>query len=263
MDREQFGEAIRLLEMCQAEGIATGEMGSLLDHARARQAGQRRLEEVRKDAAKAHALIAESAFSEAIRYLQDALRRNDDPALRQLLSQAEESRSAQEQQIEAVLAAAGKLVRSGRTADAVQLMENQPAAILRAGRVQAATELLRDDERQVLFRSAGRAYRLLESDLEAGNRRMQRILAASGNAPLSEQIADAFRLKLKSRADRRIEDVMHRCKALLRSRDRTGAGELAQTVSGIVAFASEPVSGDWRKLVANIARPGILGRFLS
>ncbi len=69
-----------------------------------------------------------------------------------------------------------------------------------------------------------------------------------------------FRSRARALANRMLAEAMGKCKVMLRNRDKAGAGDLVQTVSGLVEFASPQVSVDWRKMVDEIARPGLLGR---
>ena len=257
---EQYGEAARILAMCQAESIATEEMLSLLQFARERDAEEKRLSSVRASLARGQALLRDAAYDEAIRFLEEALQQTEDAALRVLLEQALEGRRALEQQIEAVLASATNMTRDGDAADALQFLSLQPANVASSPRIQMAQELLRDEARQALFRCMGRAYAMAESDLPAGERLLRRVTAACGNADLAVKVDRALRLRLRARADRMVSDLMDRCKVLLRDRNPDGAGALAQSASPMIGFASERVSGEWKKLVDQIAKPGQIAK---
>jgi serine/threonine protein kinase len=256
----QYGEAVRTLEICQAEGIATEEILSLLDFARHEDQEKSRLTSVRSSLAHAESLIRDAAYGEAVSFLQDTLKRTDDPALRMLLEQAAAGRESLREQIETILESAGKLAQAGRLEDAMQLLARQPAGVRRSDRVKLAQELLQEESQQVLFRTVGRAYAAAEQDLKSGDRLMRRMVAASGNSPLAQQIAVNFRSRLRVLADGAIEDAIRKSKALLRDRDKAGAEALAQTVSGRIEFASEHVSGEWRKLQSRMTQTGLMKR---
>ena len=256
----QYGEAVRTLELCQAEGIATEEILSLLEFARHEEQEKSRLTSVRSSLAHAESLIRDAAYGEAVEFLQDALKRTDDAALRMLLEQAATGRESLREQIETILESAGKLAQAGRLADAMHLLARQPAGVQRSDRVKLAQELLQEESQQVLFRTVGRAYAAAKKDLKSGDRLMRRMVAASGNSPLAQQIAGSFRSRLRVLADGAIVDAIRKSKALLRDRDKAGAEELAQTVSGRIEFASEQVSGEWRKLQSRMAQTGLMKR---
>jgi hypothetical protein len=177
-----------------------------------------------------------------------------------LLEQAVSGRESLRVQIESVLDAAGRLAGTGKLAEAMELLATQPAIVLRSDRVKMTQILLQDETQQVLFRTVGRAYAVAESDLKSGERLMRRMVAASGDSAVAKQIADSFRSRLRVLADGAIEDVIRRCKALPRDRDKASVDELAQTVSGKIEFASEPIRGEWQKLQAKMAQPGLMKR---
>jgi len=255
-----YSEAVRILELCQTEGIATEETLSLLEFARHEDAEQSRVSLLKDNLARARSMVRDGAWDEAVEFLEKELRQTDDPALRLLLEQAFAGRDSLRQQIETVLASAGKLVKAGKHAKAIQLLQGQPLAVLHSDRVQIALTVLEEEQQQAVFRMIGRTYAILETDLPAGTRLMRRLVAASGNSALARAVADAFRGRARALADRVVAEAMGKCKAMLRNRDKTGAGDLAQTVSEMVEFASPQVNDDWRKMVAEIAKPGLLNR---
>jgi len=65
-------DAVRILEGCQAEGVATEEIGSLLEFARREEEKHRSEALMRSRAAQAQALIDASAYDEAIAFLEGA-----------------------------------------------------------------------------------------------------------------------------------------------------------------------------------------------
>ena len=256
----RYSEAVRILELCQAEGIATEETLSLLEFARHEEAEHGRASLLKDNLARARSMVRDGAWDEAIVFLNNALKQIDDPALRLLLEQASAGRDSLRQQIETVLASAGKLVKAGKHSKAIQLLQAQPTTVLHSDRVQIALTVLQEDQQQAVFRMIGRTYAVLETDLPAGTRLMRRLVTASGNSALAEAMADAFRGRARALADHVLAEAIGKCKAMLRNRDKAGAGDLAQTVSGLVEFASPQVNVDWRKMVDEIARPGLLGR---
>jgi len=88
----RYGDAVHILEGCQADGIATDEIRSLLEFAHHEEAEHRNETLMRARVAQAQTLIAASAYEEAIAFLDEALRQNDDTALRFLHDQALEGR---------------------------------------------------------------------------------------------------------------------------------------------------------------------------
>jgi hypothetical protein len=256
----RYDEAVRILELCQAEGIATEETLSLLEFARNQDAERNRVSSLRDNLAHAQSLIRHKSWDEAISFLAEKLKQNDDPALQLLLEQASTGRDSLRQQIEAVLTSAGRLAKAGKPAKAIQLLQAQTPAVLNSDRVQIAQAVLQEDLQQAVFRTIGRAYSVLGTDLPAAMRLMRRLVAASGNSPLVGTVADAFRARAQALADRVLTESMRKCKATLRNRDKAGAVELAQSASGMVEFASSQMRVDWQKMTDEIQKSKPLGR---
>ena len=256
----KYSDAVGILEFCQAEGLAESEILSLLDFARKEELENRRQDQLRGKLARAQSLIAESAFDEAIEFLESALQQDHDTALRLILDQASAGREALRQQIEAGLASARKLSQAGKTAEAIQLLQMQPPSFQRSARVQTALVVLEEERQQALYRMIGRAYAALGVDLPAGEAVMRRAAKVSANSPVMKSVATAFRSRVRTYADRVIADAIQRSKLLLRDKDREASGNLLQSVSSTMDYASPELKTDYQK-AQKLASKGTLTRF--
>jgi serine/threonine-protein kinase len=256
----QYSDAVRILEMCQTEGIATGEILSLLDFARGEELEFRRQEQLRNKLAQAQSLIGDAAYDEAIKFLEDALRQADDTALHMLLDQASAGRESLRQQVEAALAAAVSLAQAGKPDEALEFLKTQPQPVLRSARVQTSLAALDEECTQALFRTLGRAYAGLETDLAAGDAVMQRAMAASGRSALFVPMADAFRARGRDHADRVTSDAIQNARQLLRDHNREAAEQMLQTVSGMVDYASPEVRSEWQNTQRRAAQTSLITR---
>jgi hypothetical protein len=255
-----YADAVRILELCQSEGIANGEILSLLDFARSEDLERRRQQQLRDNLAHAQALIGDSAYEQAITFLEDALQQTDDTAVRMLLDQASAGRDALRRQIDAELASAVNLVLAGKQKEALEFLKNEPPAVLRAERVQTAIDALEDERRQALFRTLGRAYAALECNLSVGEAMMQRAVTAAGRSALFAPMADAFSVRARAAADRVIAEAIRNAKLLLRARNRVAAGMALQTVSGMVDYASSRVRSDWQNTQKKASQTSLITR---
>jgi len=262
LNSSQYSDAIQILESCQADSTAAVEVLSLLDFARQEEAEQRRQELLRSNVGQAQSLIRDAAYDEAIIFLEAALQQTDDTALHLLLDQASAARESLRQQIEAGLASADKLVQAGKHAEAIELLQAQPSA-QRSVRAQAALAALQEELQQAVFRMAGRAYAVLETDLPAGEAVIRRAAAASGKSFLARSLADAFRSRGQVFADRMIADTIDKCTLMLRNHDREAAGELLQSVSGIVDYASPQARTEWQRIQRKSGEGRLLSRLRS
>jgi serine/threonine-protein kinase len=260
LEKGLYADAVRILELCQAEGIANGEILSLLDFSRSEDMESRRQQQLRSNLAHAQALIGDAAYEQAITFLEDALQQTDDNAMRMLLDQASAGRDALRRQIDAELASAEKLILAGKQKQALEFLKNEPPSMLRAERVQTAIATLEDERRQALFRTLGRAYAALECNLSVGEAMMQRAVTAAGRSALFAPMADAFSARARSAADRVIAEAIRNAKLLLRARNRVAAGLALQTVSGMVDYASSRVRSDWQNTQTKASQSGLITR---
>lgn len=260
LESGQYADAVRALEMCQTEGIATGEILSLLDFARGEELEFRRQEQLRNKLDHAQSLIGESAFDAAIEFLEDALRQADDTALHLLLDQASSGRDSLRQQTEAVLASAASLTKAGKQDEALEFLKSQPQPVLRSVRVQTSLAALEEERTQALYRTLGRAYAGLESDLSAGDAVMQRAVAASGRSALFVPMRESFRTRGRAVADKVTSDAIRDAKLLLRDHNRDAAGQALQTVSGMVDHASAEIRSDWQETQRKAAQTSLISR---
>jgi tetratricopeptide (TPR) repeat protein len=261
LEKRQHSEAVRVLELCQAEGIATGEILSLLDFARAEEMEHRKQEQLRAQLDQAQSLMTDAAYDEAINFLEDALRQNDDTALHLMLDQATSGRESLRQQIESVLSSAVSLVQTGKQDEALEFLKSQPPQVQRSPRVQSSLEALEEERVQALFRTLGRAYSGLGSDLPAGEAVMRRAVAASVHTTLFVQMGEAYHERGRAFANRVVSDAVESAKNLIRDHNREGAGQALQTVTGLIDYASDEVKAEWDTAQRKVSQTSMFSRF--
>jgi serine/threonine-protein kinase len=259
LNRGEYSDAVKTLEFCEAEGIATGEILSLLDFARNEELEFRRQEVLRNNLAQAQALLGESQFDEAIEFIEGVLQQGDDAALHMLLDQAAAGRESLRQQIETALANARKLTLSGKQADATQLLQMQPPPVQRSVRVQTALAALAEEGQQPLYRMIGRAYAVLETDLPAGEAVMRQA-TLSANSRFVKSVASSFRSRGRTFADRMIADALSGSKATIKE-DKEKAGQLLQSVTSTIDFASPELRTEWLRAMKKMGKSSQTSRF--
>jgi len=259
LSKGEYSDAVKTLEFCEAEGIATGEILSLLDFARSEEQEYRRQEVLRNNLAQAQALIGESQFDEAIEFIEGVLQQGDDTTLHMLLDQAAAGRESLRQQIETALTNARKLTLSGKQADATQLLQMQPQPVQRSIRVQTALAALEEESQQPLYRMIGRAYAVLETDLPAGEAVMRQA-TLSANSNFVKSVTSSFRLRGRTFADRVVADAITGSKAIVKE-DKEKAGQLLQSVSSTIDFASPELRTEWQRAMKKMGRSTGTSRF--
>jgi serine/threonine-protein kinase len=251
LKHEKYADAVLILEGCRREAITNDEIDSLLDFARHEEAEHRRQYILRSRIEQAHSLIKDSAFDDAIRFLEDPLQQNDDAALRLLLEQAVTGRESLRMQVDAALKTAARMTQEGKRIEAIQFLEAQPSAFRRSLRMKIAEAALKDEQHQAIYRTVGRAY---------AENTMRRAGAALGNSPLAGSLTEAFRTRSRAAADRVVSDLIGKCNAMLRSRDKSGLRALVEQGSANIHFASPETKSDWQAVVSQAAKTGTLTR---
>jgi hypothetical protein len=204
-----------------------------------------------------------AAYEDAINFLEGALQQTDDTALHLLLDQAAAGRDSLRQQIDTALASALSLAQAGKQDEALELLRSQATPVLRSPRVQSSLEALEEERVQALFRTLGRAYAGLGSDLPAGEAVMRRAVAASVQTTLFVQMGQAFRARGQAIADQVVTNAVESAKNLIRDHNREGAGQALQTVTGLIDFASAEVKAEWNTTQRKASQTSLISRFRS
>lgn len=256
----QYKDAVHILEACEAEGIATNEVLTLLEFARNEEKESTTQNLKRSKLVRAQDLVNQGDYDAAIEFLQAALGEAEEASLRLLLDQATSARQAVQRQVESATAAASRLVQAGKIDDALQLLRLLPRDVLQSGRVQMAIAALEDEKARTLFRMAGRAYGALDSDLPAGHRIMQRVAAASADSSASAAVAVAFRAREQRSADRAVTQAAQKSETLVRNKDLSAAETLVRETDLIAELASPQRKAEWLNHTSRLSRKGLRGR---
>lgn len=155
IDDRLYLEAVKILERCQAEGLSSYEVTGLLELAKS--AASQRIVQERLERAYAHAkrLIEKEDYESAVQLLGKVLQQIDEPVLHRQLEEARQKQLATEQRADSALERAVSLVRVDLFAEAVQLLEEQPAGVKRLPRIEQALKQVRN------FRQAEADFSLL------------------------------------------------------------------------------------------------------
>ena len=260
LQQGRHGDAVHILEACEAEGIATAEALNLLEFARNEEKESNTQNLKRSKLMRAQYLVNQGEYDDAIGFLNAALAEQEESSLRLLLDEATSARQAAQRQADAALASAGKLAHAGKIADALQLLRVLPRDVLRSARVQMALSSLDDELGKALFRMAGRAYGMLGTDLATSHRIMQRVAAGAADSTPASAIATAFRNREQTSADHAVNDAVQRSETLLRNRDVPGAERLVHETDLIAPMASPEGRTAWAEHTARLSRKGLRPR---
>ena len=257
LDAGKYADAVHILEVCQQEGIGTQEIHELLEVARQEEAEHRRQDVLRDRIEHAQSLIADSAFDEAITYLEEALRLNDDAALRLLLEKAIAGSETYLVQIEGVLTSAHRLAIAGKHAEAISFLRGQSSAVQRSPRVQMGESAIGDEQLQSAYRSVGRAYAAIQNNLSEGASLMQRVKASLGDSTLAVALMESFQSRIQVLADQMIEDLVGKSKTFIRNRDRARIAESIDRGKSVVEFAGPKARANWKTMLHQTEKAGL------
>jgi serine/threonine-protein kinase len=259
--QKQFPEAVRMLELCDAEGIASPEILSLLDFARNEEREHQRLDRLRNDVAHAQSLIADSSFDEAITFLDQALQQNDDQALHMLLDQAKTGRDAFSKQLEVALSSAANIIQSGKAEKAIQFIQMQPKAVQRSPQLVATLNALEEDRHQAVFRTIGRAYGALTTNLPEAETLLRHAHDALADPAVCTTLADSFRSRQQKFADQTVAEAVRGARAMIREKNKDGADKMLMSVSGTLDYASPAAREEWETARRKATGSGLIARF--
>jgi hypothetical protein len=150
-----------------------------------------------------------------------------------------------ERTIESALLAAEDLRIHEQYAEAVRLLESQPASILQTQALQKALATLREasaSEASAL-QAVGNAYAYLEYGDGT-----KRTLQENGKSPLLARIVPIFASRRKSVADRQMSSAIDRARAALDAGDKKQAAKALDAVGTFAEFASKDMQNEWHTL---------------
>jgi len=258
LGKQDYASAVSIIEFCQAEGIASAEIMPLLELARHEEAEHQRLEQLSANLSRVCALIAESAFDEAVAFLEKTLRQEEDPALRRLLDDAVAGREALRLQIKFTPGAAAKFLRAGKRNEAAQLLRMQPCPVQQSESVQSTLVVLEDEQQRVVYRTLGRAHAALENNIPAGELLLHQAARATADPALCRSMGELFRAHGQTFADRAVTGAIQRSKALLKERDKIEAEKQLLAVSHTLPYASPKLQAVWESARRTTTASGLI-----
>jgi serine/threonine protein kinase/tetratricopeptide (TPR) repeat protein len=128
---QQYDSAIRALEGAPAELRNEPELDELLQFVREEAAADKRRREAGAAVEKARVFVTEQKYDDAIRMLESALQRNNDPDLRIALEETRRAAAEYKERMTSALEQAERLMQSRKFVEVVKLLESQPSAYLR------------------------------------------------------------------------------------------------------------------------------------
>jgi len=112
-----------------------------------------------------------------------------------------------------------------------------------------AEAALKEEQHQAIYRTVGRAYAILESDLPASENTMRARVPLLAIPLLAGSLTEAFRTRSRAAADRVVSDLIGKCKRHgFAPRDKSGLRALVEQGSANIHFASPETKSTGRPL---------------
>lgn len=255
----RYGEALRLLDSCQKEGISSPEIAELMDFAR--QEAERRQKNSRfQDLLKqAQDLMSRGSYAAVVELLAPIKEEPETASLLFLLEDARGHLQSFQQKIDEALHSAAALAAREQYAEAVKILESQEPSVLQFEPVQNALQRWRAarDEELAILQAVGRAYAALDRlEIDAGI--LQNPLG--GESALSGRILTLFVSRRKTMADRQLSSAMNHARAEAEAGNRKQALRTLKAAKSFTEYASSDVRDEWLTLTRNAEKGKVFGR---
>ena len=248
--RKDYDQAIQILSAGRVDLNDQAEVDDLLQFAREEQVEAERRSAAERAAQKAHALIAQQKYEDAITLLETSLGQTPDEELRLILTEARQALEFQET-IQTTLASSEGLLLAGRPSDAVRLIEEQPTVLARSPEVQTILETARLEAAR--FRSIDEAIATSETasqegDYETASRILEDCGRVHGSNPALEKQFTQIRERRLLTANKAVQHALDDARLLLSTKQYQAAVERLAQLSQFENTASPSVWSDYRAM---------------
>lgn len=252
-------ETVKVLELCEREGLSSPELTDLMDLARNAAAERVSQDLVERSFLEAKRLIDEQNYEEVLRVLPPVLKRVDEPALRRLLEEATQKQQELEQRVELVLAEAQRMTDAELYDAAIGLIRSESAGLQKARRVQAAldasTAMLAAE--MTRLGSVGTVYASLGGPQCVPA--LERI--ASGTSASTAEIEQRLGARVQQAADAQVTRSVDAARQALAAEDPALAESLLENASAWQPAATAAVQAEWKAAQAEVGAARKVLRF--
>ena len=255
----RYLEALRLLESCQKEGIASPEISELMDFARQEADQHLKTSQLRGLLRQAQELMTHGSYAAVIDLLTPVA---NDPSAASLLFLLEDARGrvqAQQRDIDAALRTVAALTDQESYAEAVEFLESQPPSVVGAESVQLSLKRWRaaKEGEQAALQAVGKAYATLDR-LESGPGTLPG--PSTSESALLARIVPVFTSRRKSAADRQLASALAQAQIAIEGGDRKQAAVTLKSAKAFVDYAASYLQEEWQALLKKADKGKIFGR---
>jgi serine/threonine-protein kinase len=247
----RYTEALRLLEACQKEGIASPEITELMDFARQEADRGQKNAHIQGLLQRAQGLMTRGAYAEVVDLLGAVKREPETASLMYVLDDAKARLQSSERAVRSALQTAEALRNHEQYAEAVRLLESQPPSVLQNEAVQKSLTTLREATAHEItaLQAIGSAYAYLDHvDAEKGT------LQENAKSPLLTRLVPIFASRRKSVADRQLALAIEQARNSFNAGDKKQAASALEAVVAIAEFASKDLQNEWQALTKKLGK---------
>ena len=258
MDRNQFEQAIEILESYQLEFADAAGVAELLDIARNDLAQQKRRERIAQTVAQARAMMKEERFDQAIRLLEPASAETGDPSLSRLLGECREQQAEIERKYGAALARAARLRERGQFDEAIDLLNTLPAAAVAGTQPNALLAEIRNEQarKQATSKALASATEFIEKgEFHRAIESLESVQRGWGESPELKRGIAEIEGRRKQIANEAIARAVETARNALVANDAGAAVKELNSVAPQVEFADPALQADWKRLGAEASKP--------
>jgi eukaryotic-like serine/threonine-protein kinase len=245
LSKGNYIEALRLLESCQKEGIASPEITELIDFARQEAASGQKNTQIQGLMRQAEDLMARGAYAEVVDLLGGVRQEPATASLIYILDDARSRLQSFQRNVDSALETVEILRSHEQYTEALRLLENLPPAVLQIGSIQKALAGMREASGNELaaLRAIGGAYASLE-----GTANRPPVLPENSGSSLLGRVIPFFTSRRKSSADCQMSSAINRARAAIDSGDKKQAGKILDQVVNLTQYASGDLQTEWQTL---------------
>ena len=264
LSREEYAEAVDLLESCQKEGLFSPEIAEMIEFARQEDTRRKKSSQIERLVRQAQEMMSRGSYGEVVELLSPWQSEAESSSLTFILADARRRFEAGRREIEAVFQTVTTLKDAEQYSEAVKFLESQSPATLQAEPLQNCLNEMRqaaNAESDGLLAVAN-AYAMLESP--EAQERVELIASDNEGSPLLARMVPALAARRKALADRRLTFAIAQAQASFDTGDRKRAAQLLEGTQNFVQFASSDLQDKWHVLGQQAGKKkNVLGRLRS
>jgi hypothetical protein len=264
LEDHMYLETVKVLELCEREGLSSPELNQLMNVARSAAAERISQDLVERSYLEAKKLMDEQNYEEVLRVLPAVLQRVDEPALRKLLDDARQKQLDLERRVEQIAAEAQRLCDLELFDAAISVIRCESDAVKKSKRVQTAldscTAMLAAETQRL--ETIGAVYARL--DRPEGATAIQKLSAGETSKRQPAAMADLeqrLEVRIRRIADGQIAKSIEAARQALAADDPVGAESLLENASAWQTGATQAMQAEWKKAEAEIAAARKVLRF--